>query len=80
MTVEHKITCDACGKDLTYTGNSVDYRLALISQAKGTYPGAHAVTDMLIAPPLERDKHFCRLECLDIWRDRERCGFVQVLT
>src|SRR5574338_442812 len=69
-TVE--IKCDACGHDLTYTGNSVDYRLVLASEGKPIRPGIGVVTDMGIYPPVDRTHHFCRLDCLDKWRDEER--------
>lgn len=68
-TVE--IKCDGCGHDLTYTGNCVDYRLILASEAKSTYPDAGAVTCMGISPSISRAHHFCGVDCLDHWRDRE---------
>lgn len=60
------VTCDACGQDLTLTGNSVDYRLVLAAEPIPSWGGA--VTDMLIHPPVERPHHFCSLRCLDDWR------------
>jgi hypothetical protein len=60
------IICDGCGHDLTYTENSVDYRLVLASQSMASLGGV--VTDMMIYPPVERSYHFCRLQCLDAWR------------
>lgn len=62
------ITCDGCCRDLTYTGNSVDYRLVLGSEAKPIEPGPGAVTDMMIYPPIDRTHYFCGLHCLDKWR------------
>lgn len=66
-----KVTCDGCGHDLTITSNMVDYRLLLTSENK---PGheAGAYTAMGLYPPIDRDYHFCRIQCLDYWRDRER--------
>jgi hypothetical protein len=68
---EEKVTCDGCGHDLTTRSNSVDYRLVLASESKPGY-GAGAYTDMMISSPLEREHHFCGLDCLDHWRARER--------
>lgn len=62
---ETKITCDGCGKDLTTTGNSVDYRLALVNEAIPS--GGGAVTDMMVYPPIERNVHFCGMRCLKAW-------------
>ena len=66
-----KIECDGCGHDLTYTGNSVDYRLVLANESKPTYPDINCVTDMMIYPSVERTMYFCRIVCLDKWRERE---------
>lgn len=66
-----KITCDGCGRDLTYTGNCVDYRLVLAPENKAIYPGAGAVTDVILSPPVKRPFYFCDLSCLDHWRSRE---------
>jgi hypothetical protein len=61
----NKIICDNCKADLTTTGNSIDYRLALISQLIPGWGGA--VTDMLISPPIDRSHHFCHMGCLREW-------------
>lgn len=73
-----EITCDGCGADLTTRTNSVDYRLVLFAESKPGY-GSGVYTDMLIAPPVDRPCHFCRLECLDHWRGREnyRAGLLR---
>lgn len=60
------IICDACGSDLTRTGNSVDYRLVVTSE--GIPSGGGAVTDWGASPPVKRAYHFCGLKCL---RDSE---------
>lgn len=63
-----EITCDGCGKDLTYTGNCVDYRLALYNeniQSRGV-----AVTAMMKRPRIKRDAHFCGVRCLRLWLDK----------
>jgi hypothetical protein len=65
-----QVTCDGCGHDLTVRTNSVDYRLVLGSESKPGY-GSGAYTDMMIYPPIDRTHHFCNLQCLDHWRDRE---------
>ena len=65
-----EIKCDGCGGDLTSTGNMVDYRLALNVESKPLR--GNFATAMSISPPLERDHHFCGVQCLDHWRDRER--------
>lgn len=70
QTIE--IKCDECEADLTYTGNCVDYRLVLAPENIAIRPGVGAVTAMGIYPDLKRPHHFCRLACLDRWRDRER--------
>lgn len=66
-----KVTCDGCGHDLTTRWNSVDYRLVLASESKPSN-GAGSCADMMIYPSIERPHHFCRLDCLDLWRDREK--------
>lgn len=65
------VTCDGCGSDLTTRTNSVDYRLVLAPESKPGH-GDGFYTAMMIYPPLERTHHFCRLDCLDLWRDRQR--------
>jgi hypothetical protein len=65
-----KISCDECGADLSYSGNSVDYRVALLNESIPSRGGF--VTDMMIYPALEQNAYFCGLGCLDKWRDRER--------
>jgi hypothetical protein len=65
MAIKSNITCDSCERDLTLTTNSIDYRLVLKSERKLCAEGA--VTDMLIYPPINSDKHFCGLGCLQKW-------------
>lgn len=62
-TVE--ITCDNCAKDLSWSTNSVDWRLSLQNQQIPSH--ALAVTDMMIYPSIEADAHFCGLGCLQEW-------------
>lgn len=66
------ITCDACGRDLTTSGNSINYRLALRSE--NIPSSGPVVTDMMVYPAIERDAHFCRVECLREWLNREMEG------
>ena len=71
MTKQMTIECDGCGRDLTYTSNSVDYRLALIVERLLYTPGGGAVTDIGILNPLpSAPKHFCTLSCLLIWIEK----------
>lgn len=65
---DRKVTCDGCGADLTVRTNSVDYRLVLAAESKPGY-GSGVYTDVMIYPPIDRPHHFCRLECLDKWRN-----------
>jgi hypothetical protein len=70
-----EIKCDQCGEDITYTGNSVDYRLILGFQSKDPWylkEGLRggAVTDMMISPPLNRAYHFCGTSCLAVWAQK----------
>lgn len=63
------ILCDNCSRDLSETGNSVDYRLALVNERMPRWDGA--VTDMLLYPQIKQDAHFCGVGCLRIWLDKE---------
>ncbi len=72
-----EISCDGCGRDIAYTGNSEDYYLVLGYDAKSPWylkEGLRGgvVTDMAIAPPLDRQHHFCDLICMDHWSNRRR--------
>lgn len=62
-----KINCDQCGLDLTYTRNSVDYRLSLEVERLPIDPEVSTVTEMLIHPPMKQDAHFCGVFCLAQW-------------
>jgi hypothetical protein len=70
MSMRVSVTCDGCGRDITYTGNSVDYRLVLACEDKPLAPGLTCVTDMGIARPIDRTHRFCRLSCLYTWTNR----------
>ena len=56
------IQCDACGADLTVSGNSVDWRIALRNEAIPHESGF--VTDMMIYPRLKQDFYFCTIGCM----------------
>lgn len=60
-----QVLCDGCQRDITETGNSVDYRLLLIADRLPI--SGNTVTDMMIYPPIKRDHHFCGLDCLKDW-------------
>jgi len=66
MTEYMKITCDNCNKDLTYTGNCVDYRLKLMDENIPTQ--STCVTTRMLYPSLKNgSKHFCGMGCLKVW-------------
>jgi hypothetical protein len=72
MTAIPVVTCDACGADITSTGNCEDWRLVLDVQAKmpqyerdGKSGGA--VTSMNLPRPIDGPLHFCDLKCLLEW-------------
>jgi len=71
MTKTTQITCDGCGGDLTYTGNSVGYRLALINEHLPTDPRVKVVTDMGIPRPISDNAHFCGIGCLNRWLNKK---------
>jgi len=69
MVERTEITCDGCGRDLTYTGNCEAYRLALSNErirSRGSI-----VTSMAAYPAIERTAHFCKLSCLRKWLDEK---------
>lgn len=56
---------------MTYTSDSVDWRLMLASERKLIYPDTNCVNDMMIYPAVEQTSHFCGLECLHEWLARQ---------
>lgn len=67
-----EIKCDNCEADVTYTGNSVDYRIVLGSESKSPWyeregKSGGAVTDMMIYDPFPKTRHFCSTTCLAVW-------------
>lgn len=67
MPKEVEIRCDQCSSDLTYTGNSIDYRLALLVERLPIHPNARVVTDVGRYRPIEHDAYFCGAHCLAKW-------------
>ena len=61
----YTIRCDNCGKDLTSTTNSVDYRLELRPIEISAWEGA--VSDAMVYPPIEEQADFCGIDCLREW-------------
>lgn len=64
-----KINCDFCESDLSITSNAVDYKLVLKNELIPSE--AEAVTLKMVHPILERNKHFCGIDCLKRWVDVE---------
>lgn len=62
MTFKTTYTCDQCDKDLTYTGNCVDYRIGVYAENIPTR--SCSVTLMNIEPPFDHDIHFCGVVCM----------------
>lgn len=70
------VICDGCGKNISATGNAVDYRLELsIKQLPPWYvlegETGGVVTAMMIYPEIKETKHFCNnLGCVKRWLER----------
>jgi hypothetical protein len=56
------VVCDACGHDLTETGNCEDYRVLLCSERIPSWDGI--VTAMAAYPEFPHALHFCSRVCL----------------
>ena len=69
-----EITCDVCGKDITASSNSVDWRIAIKNESIPSRGGV--VTDVYIGPIFDRDLYFCSLRCIDAWM-RDAVGGVR---
>ncbi len=74
MGLEHKITCDYCDQDITYTSNCVDYRLHLGNERKGVRNPNLPVTQMHIYPIIKQSVYFCGLGCLKGWANGEKAN------
>lgn len=64
--LNQKIICDNCIADLTYTENSIAYRIVCKGERIPCFPNS-PVTDMMIYPPFPFDLHFCGTDCLKQW-------------
>jgi hypothetical protein len=60
--IKQEITCDHCKRDLSSTGNSIDYAITVKNRRLPSVGGS--VTNMMIYPQLENDLDFCGLGCL----------------
>lgn len=63
------ITCDFCGNDLKSSSNELDYRLSLNNERVPSTGGF--VTSMGAYPAIKTDAHFCGVDCLRGWLDKE---------
>lgn len=59
------VMCDSCEKDISSTSNCEDYRLHL--EVESLPKNSPMVTLMGIPRPLDRDYHFCDMDCLSRW-------------
>ena len=61
-----RIICDACEADLAEAGRAPKFRLTLACEELEHKPGGmiHAVR---VYPPIDREYHFCNLNCLSDW-------------
>lgn len=62
--------CENCNNDISYTTNSINWRIALVNERIPSCGGV--VTDMMIYPQLENDLRFCGLGCLKSWVNKEK--------
>lgn len=69
------VICDGCLRDISSTGNCVDYCLRLQSYSPPPWyrlagQGGGVVTAMMIYPVIKADHHFCNnLECVGAFLD-----------
>lgn len=64
--LNHTVTCDTCGRDLTSTSISRDWRISVSVESIPVEPGS--VMDMMVHRPLPAGPyHFCGLPCLTRW-------------
>ena len=68
MSEQKSVTCDGCGNDLSVTSNCKDFRLALVNEH---IPAASPVVTLMGAyPAIAHDAHFCGVDCLRSWLDK----------
>jgi len=63
-----RIFCDGCETDITYTNWNREARLILTTDDKTSLD----VFPESMPNPIKRDFHFCGINCLDRWRDKEK--------
>jgi len=69
-----KYFCDNCDDDLTFSSGTTKFRLTLSSKH---LPHDNSPTmDIYIYPPIECDKHFCGLGCLEQWLEKQKMKVV----
>jgi hypothetical protein len=65
MSMEVKVTCDACNTDITTTENCVAYRI--IVESESVPSRGNVVTLAHRSPPYTTARHFCGRVCLQKW-------------
>ena len=65
MSKDLVVLCDTCGKDITKTGNAVDWRVGLVNVRIPARGGV--LTEVDVRPQLTEDKDFCSLTCTRDW-------------
>ena len=64
--------CDFCEKDLTHDHGCDDYRLNLVCEKLPEDLEAQIRFDVLILPILNTDYHFCGINCLGKWIEKDK--------
>jgi len=68
MPREEKVACDWCDKDLSSTGNAVDWRIVLADEP---IPSRGKMNTLLhIRPCLGQTRYFCGTGCLRLWVEK----------
>ena len=62
---DEKITCANCGRDLSITGNCIDFRLAL--NAEEIPERTNCFTLLSKCPQLNKTVYLCDIKCLKSW-------------
>lgn len=63
------VNCSGCGKDLTDTGNCVDWRIAVANEPIPCRDGT--LTLIGINKKLESNMLFCSVQCLKQWVEKQ---------
>lgn len=70
MAEQHTCTCDYCGRDLSNESDQRGYEGIVIgTQPFAWIPHSHGGSTVHITPLLDRDYHFCDLDCLRTWNE-----------